>query len=317
MIPKRLSVIIPAFNSEATIGLTLDSVLRQTILPDEILVTNDGSTDSTSSLLNAYKPHVTVFDQENRGLAASRNLLCDRAQGDLVAFLDHDDIWHPRYLETQLRHFQEYPNAAAFFTAGVNFYGQGEYTWENGTDTARSRTELIPSLNFLKRYNQRTGDFGSCSFCCVPKRIIAQIGKDPFRVDGADDFYFFCVISTLGPVVYDSNPFVAYRILDSSLSSDRVKSFTARVQTFEALKEYFQVLPDQQFFTVLKIAFASHRRRLAKHLMGMGKTSEARRMFWQALLTTRNPLSMTKSVALLASTYMPTGFQPRWPSRHR
>src|SRR5580658_2014305 len=91
----KVSVIIPAFNSARTISATLDSVLAQVRPADEILVMNDGSTDETSEILESYKSLVQVFRQENSGLAAARNALFRRATGDLVAFLDADDIWHP------------------------------------------------------------------------------------------------------------------------------------------------------------------------------------------------------------------------------
>src|SRR6185436_11096286 len=97
----KISVAIPTYNSSAFIKSTLDSVLHQTVPPDEILVLDDGSTDNTVSILNSYKPQVTVFQRQNRGVASARNILCDLTRGELIAFLDHDDIWHPNYLESQ------------------------------------------------------------------------------------------------------------------------------------------------------------------------------------------------------------------------
>src|SRR5258708_3302796 len=100
----KISVVIPAYNGARTIGATLNSVLKQTVQPDEILVLNDGSTDDTAVVLEQYQ-NITVLDQENRGVAHARNVLSQQSTGDLVAFLDQDDLWHPRYLEVQLRSF--------------------------------------------------------------------------------------------------------------------------------------------------------------------------------------------------------------------
>ena len=131
--PVKITVAIPTYNSTATIRSTLESVLAQTARPDEILVLDDGSTDDTISILESYKPRVALFRQENQGVAGTRNALCARASGDLIAFLDHDDIWHPSYLEVQRYFFVEYSEAAAFFTAHVNFNGYGSYEWNEAT----------------------------------------------------------------------------------------------------------------------------------------------------------------------------------------
>ena len=98
-----ISVLIPAYNCQATIRETLDSVLAQTRQPDEILVMDDGSTDQTPAILEFYKPRVQVLRQENQGVAAARNSLLERAQGDLLAWLDSDDVWHPHCLDIQSR----------------------------------------------------------------------------------------------------------------------------------------------------------------------------------------------------------------------
>ncbi len=110
----RISVLIPAYNCTATLRETLDSVLAQTRQADEILVMDDGSTDETRALARSYEPLLKVYWQPNAGLARARNALVARATGDLVTFLDSDDLWHPHYLESQLSNLEEYPNAVAF-----------------------------------------------------------------------------------------------------------------------------------------------------------------------------------------------------------
>jgi glycosyltransferase involved in cell wall biosynthesis len=89
-----VSVIIPVFNGAATIGPAIDSVLAQTNPPEfEIVVINDGSTDSTCSVLAQYESHIHLLNQSNRGLAAARNAGARIAHGRHLAFLDADDIW--------------------------------------------------------------------------------------------------------------------------------------------------------------------------------------------------------------------------------
>ena len=103
----KICVIIPAYNASATIDATIQSVLDQTHLADEILVVDDGSTDDTFARLSAYGSKIKVFRQPNQGVACARNFLCHQATGDLVAFLDADDVWHPDYLKTQFNQFEQ------------------------------------------------------------------------------------------------------------------------------------------------------------------------------------------------------------------
>lgn len=133
----KISVTIPAYNAERTIRATLDSVLEQTLPPDEILVMDDGSSDDTRSIIDSNEPRITVFQPKNAGSATARNALCACAKGDMIAFLDSDDVWHPRYLEFQKRAFERNPTAALFFTGHVDFGDTGDLigtrTSERGT----------------------------------------------------------------------------------------------------------------------------------------------------------------------------------------
>lgn len=88
----NISVVIPACNSSRYIHATLGSVPEQTVQPDEILLLDNGSIDDTISIVETYKPHITVFQQLYKEVAAARNVLCGGEQGELVALLDQDDI---------------------------------------------------------------------------------------------------------------------------------------------------------------------------------------------------------------------------------
>lgn len=315
----RISVLIPTYNSAATIQLTLDSVLRQSVLPHEILVLDDGSTDNTVSLLNSYKTRVTVFQEKHIGAASARNTLCEQASGDLIAFLDSDDIWHPSYLDMQLKLLNDHPNAAAIRIGHVNFYGYGNYEWNNTPVTSNLYVDVITPLNFFKRYNEAPGPFQTMSGWCVPMRTLKEIGGEPFNtaLSCAIDSYFINVIATLGPVIYSSVPLVAYRIIKNSLSSDYLKIFGSNVRVFELLKDKFEILADVRFRRIFRMAFASKRRLYAKTLMGAGRTSDARSQICFSLRNTNNLISIAKSLTLLSLTYLPSKLQPAWPSSYR
>ncbi|CAM2056867.1 colanic acid biosynthesis glycosyl transferase WcaI [Desulfovibrionales bacterium] len=101
----RLSVVIPAYNAKDCIAAAIKTVADQTIQPYEILVIDDGSHDNTARLVEciaAEQPGLTLLClslSKNRGPSAARNIGWDTATGDYVAFLDADDLWHPKKLE--------------------------------------------------------------------------------------------------------------------------------------------------------------------------------------------------------------------------
>ena len=81
------------FNGAAFLRRALDSVLAQTYPLQEIIVIDDGSTDSSPEILMSYGDCLTVVRQENSGVAVARNVGLQKASGDLIAFLDQDDLW--------------------------------------------------------------------------------------------------------------------------------------------------------------------------------------------------------------------------------
>jgi len=97
-----VSVVIPAYNVEDYIGRSIDSVLAQTCLPDEVIVVDDGSTDNTAGIVKKYGQQVHYIYQPNAGLSAARNTGIKTANSEWIAFLDADDEWLPEKLQLQL-----------------------------------------------------------------------------------------------------------------------------------------------------------------------------------------------------------------------
>ena len=98
----RVSVVIAAYNSEAYIAEAIESVLGQTIPPDEVIVIDDGSSDGTRAVLDRFSGRIVAFTQANSGQAVAMNKGLAMARGELIGFCDADDLWTPRKLEMQL-----------------------------------------------------------------------------------------------------------------------------------------------------------------------------------------------------------------------
>ena len=103
-----VSLIMVVKNGERFLGAALRSVLAQTLPPAEILVVDGRSTDGTARIADSF-PEVRRLIQRDDGLARARNLGIEAAQYDLIAFLDHDDLWERQKLETQVRFMGNQP----------------------------------------------------------------------------------------------------------------------------------------------------------------------------------------------------------------
>jgi glycosyltransferase involved in cell wall biosynthesis len=93
-----ISVVIPAWNAAKTISETLDSIAHQTRLPNEVIVVDDGSSDTTQAVLERHHLNPLVIAQAQSGAATAMNRGWQAASSDWIAFLDSDDLWTPNWL---------------------------------------------------------------------------------------------------------------------------------------------------------------------------------------------------------------------------
>lgn len=117
-----ISCIVPVFDGERYLGEALESILQQSYRPLEIIIVDDGATDSTAAVAACYGEQGTYLRQANAGPAAARNLGLSTARGEFIAFLDADDLWHPEKLARQMARFQARPELEVCITHVQNFW---------------------------------------------------------------------------------------------------------------------------------------------------------------------------------------------------
>jgi glycosyltransferase involved in cell wall biosynthesis len=117
-----ISCVVPVFNGESYLAEALESILKQSYRPLEIIVADDGSTDGTRAVVARYGTQVRYLWQPNSGPAAARNLGLSAARGEFVAFLDADDLWHPEKLERQMARFAARPELDLCVAHVQNFW---------------------------------------------------------------------------------------------------------------------------------------------------------------------------------------------------
>ena len=117
-----VSCIVPVFNGAAYLEQAIASALGQTKSPLEVILVDDGSTDATPEVAGRLGSGVRYVRQANAGPAAARNRGIELARGDLLAFLDADDLWHPEKLERQVARFASEPGLELLLAHFENFW---------------------------------------------------------------------------------------------------------------------------------------------------------------------------------------------------
>jgi glycosyltransferase involved in cell wall biosynthesis len=201
-----IAVVMPVFNGAACVADSVASVLRQRDAEFELLIHDDGSTDETAGVLEALAAADSRIDLSrgpNRGPAASRNHLLERARAEYVAFLDHDDLWPDGRLGRQLAMLEQAPDAPAVMGETVVF------------DTLDSHG--IPARTACSRRVLA----GLLQAGLFRRSAIAATGPFAREFTVADDFDFLLrMIETCGPFRIDPEVAVWYRLHSGQWTAD-------------------------------------------------------------------------------------------------
>lgn len=117
----KVSIVIPVYNGEDYINDAIDSALAQTYDNCEVIVVNDGSTDSTETIVKSYGDKIRYFSKENGGVSSALNVGIDNMDGDYFQYLPHDDLLHPDKIEKNIRAIQQSGNEMSIVWSGWNY----------------------------------------------------------------------------------------------------------------------------------------------------------------------------------------------------
>lgn len=202
-----VTVVVPAYNAATTLGAALASVAGQTVPPSQVLVVDDGSTDATADVARGASLELEVVHTDGPlGPAAARNAGTAKATGDWVAFLDADDVWHPRKLEAQLEAVRRKPGTVIVASDWVR---GAPPTLDGPVGMRVLRADHIVSLN---RFQTST--------VLVRTDVLSSVGGFDPTLDGAEDWDLWLRASVFGPVVLLAWPFVGYADRTTSYSKD-------------------------------------------------------------------------------------------------
>lgn len=200
-----VSVIIPTYNRKEYICAAIDSVLSQTITTYEIVVVDDGSTDGTGELLRQrYGDQIRYFYQHNQGEAVARNRAIAESQGQLIALLDSDDVWHPNKLERQLQFFEAHPEVGLVSCQALVIDAAGESKRPTPIYAA-----FVPEIVPLETLILNSPLY--CSSVIIRKACLDEVGVFEPTIRYGEDRDLFLRVAARYPVGYVSEPLVSLR----------------------------------------------------------------------------------------------------------
>ncbi|AFY54117.1 putative glycosyltransferase [Rivularia sp. PCC 7116] len=207
-----ISVIIPVFNGEKTIKETIYSILNQTFQDIEVIISDDGSTDSTLEVVrNISDSRIKILSYPNAGVSASRNRGIYEAKGEYISFIDADDLWTPDKLELQWQALENNSQAAVayswtdYISESGQFIKSGRRIKANGDVFSK-----LLVINFLEN--------GSNPL--IRKEALEKVGSFDESLSSSEDIDLWLKLSIDYEFVCIEKPQIFYRTSMNSLSSN-------------------------------------------------------------------------------------------------
>jgi glycosyltransferase involved in cell wall biosynthesis len=244
----EVSVVIPAYNAEGTIGETLESVLAQTFDDFEVLVIDDGSTDGTYDVSAATSDdRVRVLSGVNGGVARARNRGLEASAGQLVAFLDADDLWKPTKLARQVEVLASHEDIGVCFPAAVRIDADGKRLRAMPTCVYPDYCEALLLYSMIVP--------ASCSSVMLRRGLALELGGFDPALSQAADWDFSLRLSRIAAFAAIEEELVMYRTHAGQMSND-IRLLER--DTFAVLHKFFADPASQPYLPLRSRVYSNH-----------------------------------------------------------
>jgi glycosyltransferase involved in cell wall biosynthesis len=210
------SIVISLYNKADYIENTLKSVLNQTFADYEIIIINDGSTDDSVTKVRAFNDsRIQLYNQENQGASAARNLGIEKAKYEYVAFLDADDLWKSNHLEILNALIQKFPNAGIFASRYELVFNNGKNDIPKFKGISADYEGLIP--DYFK--TSLPYPIATSSSIVIPKSVFEKTGYFKPTISSGQDVDMWIRIASKYPVAISNKVTASYlHYIEDSLS---------------------------------------------------------------------------------------------------
>lgn len=217
-----VSVVIPLFNGEEHVRETLDSVLAQTLSPREIVVVDDGSTDASPTIVEEYSD-VQLLINPADGANAARNHGFRHTSTGAVAFLDHDDLWHPQHLRHLSDVLSDRPDSPAAFAGKATFY-------DNETPQYSLASSDVKQYDPWEDFPKNT--LGEPALALIRREALRSADGWSSEYEGCSDYHLWLKLAVQGPLMVSGSVTAGHRIHGNSYGDNlrrrEVKQYYAR-----------------------------------------------------------------------------------------
>lgn len=215
---KKVSILIPLYNSENFIKETIECCLKQTYPNIEIIIVDDGSTDNSYNIAKSYESdHIHIYQQPNSGACKARNLAFEKSTGDYIMYLDADDLMSNNKIEKQIELLSQYNyNTNIIATCAYEEFYKSTNIKFNKRIIYRNYSSGLDLLE--EAWNNSAFFLVSCYL--VSRKLIEQTGKWNEQLTKVQDGEFFCrVLSQASHILFCKDAYFFYRRGHISIST--------------------------------------------------------------------------------------------------
>ncbi|MBD3883572.1 glycosyltransferase [Phormidium tenue FACHB-886] len=215
-----ISVLMSVYNSERYLREAVESILRQTFTDFEFLIVDDGSTDRSLDILQAYAaqdPRIVLISRENRGLTQTLNELVSRSSGKFLARMDADDVALPERFADQVAFLNQHPQVVCLGTAQEWIDGEGEILMHcsPAADNDEIQAHMLAGRNY---------------FChpsvMMRRQAVVTVGGYDISLQSAQDLDLWLKLGEIGKLANLQKVLMRYRIHAGSVTEKRIKQQT-------------------------------------------------------------------------------------------
>ena len=222
----QVSVIIPTFNRSNFIGQAIESVLTQSFQDWELIVMDNGSTDGTREILQAYMKkdrRISSDYDPGRSLVSARRSAVILARGEFIAFLDDDDIFFANKLETQVKFLNAHPETMLVYSYVEMIDGDGKLlcTWPDK-----------PAASYLELVRGNTIQLNSA---LIRKEVFGKLAPSQPRLESCDDYELCLRIAKSFPIAFLPEKVGVYRIHPQNMSHKKVLRIKSEMKIYKRL----------------------------------------------------------------------------------
>lgn len=220
---NKVSVIIPTYNGGRYLGKTLESLFSQSYTSFDVWVVDDGSDESLTDILTPYKDMLHYIYKKNTGPASTRNVGIKLSKGEYIAFLDHDDVWHPDKLAVQVEIMDKHPACGLVYAYPVLINADGDLI-------PNEHQQDCPSGDVLKDFIKENRVI-SFSTAIIRRSVIDDVGylDESMEVTTCDDYDMWLRIAARYEVMYSPGDLVYYRLHENNLVKNYEQNMNAHV----------------------------------------------------------------------------------------